>query len=209
MRFCYTHGSVPCTAIIRKASSCGRWEQIQRLPVRHYAEWETLGHSALNGLSPWNLWSQAYWTLQKRRRKKCKSQTRWRTPLLSKGHKKAQILRQQAQGLLWICYSFLFSVLVGFMSMRMSGALILMPFGGGAFGFPLILFNSHVGIFTLFHYTLFCHIFILSFRSLFFSNEKQKGNGSEWQGKWGRNRQTRRRGSCNQDILYEKEICFQ
>ena len=40
--FCSTHRSVPCSAIIREASSCSSWEQIQRATARQCAESEEL-----------------------------------------------------------------------------------------------------------------------------------------------------------------------
>lgn len=46
----------------------------------------------------------------------------------------------------------------------------------------------------------FCHVCLLSLRTPFFSNEKQKGNGS---GGW------RGREELVQDIVYEKVIDFQ
>ena len=55
MKFCYTHRSVPYSAIIRETSSCSRWEQIQRPIARHYAESETLEHIALFGMTPPNI----------------------------------------------------------------------------------------------------------------------------------------------------------
>ena len=54
---------------------------------------------------------------------------------------------------------------------------------------------------TIFYFT----VLLLSLRSLFFSNETQKENGSWWEGRWGRNRKSRRRGNHNQDIL-EKNL---
>lgn len=61
-------GSVVCPAIIGGASSCSRWEQVQRPTARYHAgsERETLAHSALNGMSPPNPSSQAQGTLQQR-----------------------------------------------------------------------------------------------------------------------------------------------
>lgn len=53
MTFCYTQRSMPCSAIITETSSCSRGKQ--RATARHYTEWKTLGYSALNGLSPSNL----------------------------------------------------------------------------------------------------------------------------------------------------------
>lgn len=42
MTFCYTHRPVPCSAIIREASCCSRWEQIQRPTAGQVCrEWET------------------------------------------------------------------------------------------------------------------------------------------------------------------------
>jgi hypothetical protein len=52
---------------------------------------------------------------------------------------------------------------------------------------------------------LFCHDWLLSHRSLLFSNERQKR--SEWvpmRGEVGRNWKVWRRGNCSQDILDEK-----
>ena len=47
MIFYYIHRSVFCSSIIREASSCSKWEQVQRPKARQYAESEseTLGHS--------------------------------------------------------------------------------------------------------------------------------------------------------------------
>jgi hypothetical protein len=55
---CYTHRSVPCSAIIREASSCSRWQQIQRCIARLYAESERLWNAQLNWMSLANLSSQ-------------------------------------------------------------------------------------------------------------------------------------------------------
>lgn len=46
---------VPCSAIIRTASFCSSWEQIQRPTARNYAESQkALEYSALNGMLPSN-----------------------------------------------------------------------------------------------------------------------------------------------------------
>lgn len=50
MVFCYTHSSVPYSAIIREAASCSRWEQVQR---------EALECTALNWISPSNPFPQS------------------------------------------------------------------------------------------------------------------------------------------------------
>lgn len=59
------------------------------------------------------------------------------------------------------------------------------------------------------YYILFCYLWLLSFRSLFFSNERQEGNGSTGEVKWGETGRNRERGDYNQNILYEKRIYVQ
>jgi hypothetical protein len=54
MTFCYSHRS----AILRKVSSCSWWEQIQTQDQTRCRDLETLGQSALNGMSSSNLSSQ-------------------------------------------------------------------------------------------------------------------------------------------------------
>ena len=48
MTFCYIHRSLPNSAIIIEASSCSRWEQIQRPTYIQYTEnekpWDTQFH---------------------------------------------------------------------------------------------------------------------------------------------------------------------
>ena len=41
--FCYIHRSVPCSAIIREASSYNKWEQIEKHTAKHNTENERLG----------------------------------------------------------------------------------------------------------------------------------------------------------------------
>ena len=57
MTFCCTHRSAPCSAIIREASSCSRWEQTQRPRGRQ------------NGMSLSNLFSQSTESCGRRGRK--------------------------------------------------------------------------------------------------------------------------------------------
>lgn len=60
-----------CSAITRGASSCSRWERLQRI----CRERETLERSALNGMSPPSPSPQG----SEKKQKKCKSERRWRT----------------------------------------------------------------------------------------------------------------------------------
>lgn len=48
MTFYYTHRTVAGSAIIKKASSHSRWEQIQGLTTEKCTEWETLKQSPLH-----------------------------------------------------------------------------------------------------------------------------------------------------------------
>jgi hypothetical protein len=75
MIFCYIHRSVPYSATITEASTCGRWEKF-RDPYSQTLcrEWETLKHSALNEMSLPNPSPQS----SERAEKKCKSQRGWR-----------------------------------------------------------------------------------------------------------------------------------
>lgn len=76
MIFCYTHryGLMPCPLIIREASSCGRWERVQRPTARHNVERDLNGRSLLR-FSPWSSGN-----LQKRGRTCCRNQRGWRKP---------------------------------------------------------------------------------------------------------------------------------
>lgn len=49
---------------------------------------------------------------------------------------------------------------------------------------------------------------LLSLRKPFFSNKRQEGSSSGWEGRLGGTRKSRRRGKCNQDLLYEKKSNF-
>lgn len=83
----------------------------------------------------------------------------------------------------------------------MMGPLILV-LSVGLFSFCwFALYNFNVIVFVL-----FCYI-LLSLRSLLFSDERRSESGRERRcegiGK------SRRRGICNQDLMYEKRIYFQ
>lgn len=56
---------------------------------------------------------------------------------------------------------------------------------------------------------VFCPVWLLSLRSLLFSNERWKGSGSREEERWGGNRRSSRRENCNQDTVHEKRIYFQ
>lgn len=72
--FCYTYRSVPCSAIIREAAACRKWELTLTHNRTKCREWEILEHSVLNG-TPWsNLPLRAQGPRWKRRQTDCKSQ---------------------------------------------------------------------------------------------------------------------------------------
>jgi hypothetical protein len=79
---------------------------------------------------------------------------------------------------LCVNYGFHVSALLGFLSVRMSGSLVLLP-SPVLFSFCLlVLANFYVIVCGLsFNSILFCCVQLLSLRSLFFSNERQKGSG--------------------------------
>ena len=68
--------------------------------------------------------------------------------------------------------------------------------------------NFDVMVFVL-SYVLFCYVLLLSRRSLFFSNERQKRSGSRQEGRLGGTRKRKGSGNCNKDISYKKRIYFQ
>jgi hypothetical protein len=51
-------------------------------------------------------------------------------------------------------------------------------------------------------------LLLLSLRNLLFSNERQKGSGSGWEGKWAGTGRSRRRGDGNRDVLREGKHLF-
>ena len=75
MTFCYTNRSVPCSAIIREAPSCSRWEQIQRPTATHGTEnMRPWGTQSYVGNLQQTLLLKAHGILQKKRQKERKSQ---------------------------------------------------------------------------------------------------------------------------------------
>lgn len=92
-------------------------------------------------------------------------------------------------------------------SVRMSVYLLLVP----ALGTLFLLSGCRVQLqnddFALSHYISICHIWLVFLRSLFFSDEKEKGDrpGRQEQGRAGR----RRRGNYNQNVIYQERIYFQ
>lgn len=76
---------------------------------------------------------------------------------------------------------------------------------GGSFPFVAFLYsNSKWSLSVFCHYVLFCYVWLLFLRCLFFSNEKQKGRGPRRKGRWGGTRKNRGMGNWNNGILYEK-----
>lgn len=65
------------------------------------------------------------------------------------------------------------------------------------------LSNSNVMV-SILYYILFCYVSLLFLRSLFFSNERQKGSGCGWERRWGETERSIGKGNCIQIILYEK-----
>lgn len=51
-------------------------------------------------------------------------------------------------------------------------------------------------------------LLLLSLRKLWFPNERQKGRGSGWEGKWAGTGRIRGRGNSNQDVLCEGKHLF-
>ena len=64
-------------------------------------------------------------------------------------------------------------------------------------------------VFFLLYLIIVCHVWLLSLRNLFFSNERQKECGAEGEERWGRFGSSSGRRNYNQDILHEKIIYFQ
>jgi hypothetical protein len=92
------------------------------------------------------------------------------------------------------------------LTVKISGFLTPVCFG---VHFPLAsVINFNTIHFTLFYYILSCH-WLSSLRSLFFSNESQKGSISRGVGRWGGTLWYRKEPNYNQDILYDERICFQ
>lgn len=144
-----------------------------------------------------------------------KSQGAWRAPgqgplrQLSQARMSSQRLKQQAQGLLWaapgrMCCSHSLSVFMEILTVRTSGSLTLLP--APRIRSPLwVAIWVDVSRVLLLHLNciLFCHVCSLPLSSLLISSERQKRSGSRGE------RRGRRARNYNQDILYEKRICFQ
>ena len=80
----------------------------------------------------------------------------------------------------------------------------------GLFFFCLVaLSNTDVIFFAFCYYILFCHVWLLSLKNLFFYSERKKENESWGEGRWRDTGRNRGRRNCNQDVLYEKTIYFQ
>jgi hypothetical protein len=115
-----------------------------------------------------------------------------------------QGLHRTTPGSLYICYGFQFSVFIGSQNAQMSESLISVPW---ALILQVVSANYDVIVFISSYSILLCYI-LLSLRSLLFSNERQKGSGSRWEGRWGEAGRRRGRRNHPQDILCEKRIIF-
>lgn len=109
----------------------------------------------------------------------------------------SQRLKPQAQELhrskprsLGIYYCFHYSISTGFLTVWTSGSLILMPSLALSFC-SFALSNFNVMIFILFNYIFFV---IISSKSCL-SNERQKGCGLGWEGRWGGGGKSRGKGT--------------
>jgi hypothetical protein len=71
-----------------------------------------------------------------------------------------------------------------------------------------VLFNFDDIVFALSYYILFCYVLLLSLQSLLFSNERKAVRSFRWEGSWGGNGSSMRRGNQNQDISCERKIYF-
>lgn len=80
MTFCYTYRSVSCSAIIREASSCSRWEQIQRSTTGLCSESERPWNTQSKWIVSIKFFPSVFMELWKSRGKDCKSQWGWKTP---------------------------------------------------------------------------------------------------------------------------------
>lgn len=99
--------------------------------------------------------------------------------------------------------SFLFSLvfLMGLPTVIMSVSLTLVPTLGTLFLLLVCCVQIQYDSFCIIslYFILSC---LLSIRSLFFSNVRQKLGGPRGQRKWGETGRNREKGNCNQDILY-------
>lgn len=89
---------------------------------------------------------------------------------------------QVAQDSLCIYYSFQFRGFLDFLGVWTSVSLIPVPSLGLLSFYWFVLSNFNALVFVVSYYILFYYTFILSDRSLFFSNEKQKRSRSRWNG---------------------------
>lgn len=76
----------------------------------------------------------------------------------------------------------------------MSGCMILMPSLGALFLLLVCLVQFWCDSFILSYHIVFCCVLLLSLRNPFFSNENQKGSGSECGGRWSRTKRSRGKG---------------
>lgn len=157
-------------------------------------------------------------TPQERRGKECQSQREQRTPdqvplnQLSKVHMNAQKLKQPAQSLhrsarvgpLHIQHSFQLSMYTGPQSVWTRG-LCALGLLVRLFPFCWVDLSSLDVMDFVFSYILCCRVWLSSRRSLFFSNEKQKGSGPSGDRRDGGAGRRRGWGNCVRITVWERE----
>lgn len=104
-------------------------------------------------------------------------------------------------------YNYYFSIFMGLLTVRISGSLTLMPTLGNLFLLMGWVSNSNMLAFGSSSYIVFCGVWLLPLRSLFHSNEREKGSGSREEGRWGRNWKCKEKINY-QHILFKKRILF-
>jgi hypothetical protein len=103
-------------------------------------------------------------------------------------------------------YSFRCSMFTGLLSVWTSVSLTPVPFLGLFFFCWFVLSNfDMIVLFSLIIYFIF-NTWLSSLRRLLLSNERQKGSGSGWEGRWEGTGRSRERGKNDRDLLCEKII---
>lgn len=110
---------------------------------------------------------------------------------------------------LHIYFSYQFITFMGLLTMKTRVIWFFCLLLGLISSFWITVFNTDMTVFASSDYSSLCHIWLLSLRNLYFSNERQKESGSGGKENWGGTFRSWRRRDYIKDILYVKRIYIQ
>lgn len=195
MAFCCIHRFVLCSAIITEASSCADGNKHRDHSQTLWRKWETWKHSVLNGI---------FLSLPSGIKGPTEEEAESLRASAGRGNqeKKAQACTRVSVYILWLLIQCFYEILLLWGSVLwMCKQVVSHSCPLGPFPFCLSCLTPTCWVFVFI-------LLLLSLRKLWFPNERQKGRGSGWEGKWAGTGRIRGRGNSNQDVLCEGKHLF-